>query len=153
MLLSCYASMTCHLHITCWKLQEDGKKQAREAVRTYWLNFMLTDARHKRSTRFLNKDTINYGRLHRVWYTTPHRLHDITQACIKAKIIAGSYRLQVDEARQRGVTATCIFCKVEGGPGALHHSLPIYKRCTNFTHIQTKTDLLSLPSRRPVASL
>ena len=80
------------------------KKQVREAVRTYWLNFMLTEARHKRSTRFLNKDTLNYGRLHRVWYTTPHRLHDITQACIKAKIIAGSYRLQVDEARQRGGT-------------------------------------------------
>ena len=89
------------------------KKQVREAVRTYWLNFMLTEARHKRSTRFLNKDTLNYGRLHRVWYITPHRLHDITQACIKAKIIAGSYRLQVDEARQRGVTATCILCKVE----------------------------------------
>ena len=30
MLLSCYASMTCHLHITCWKLsqhQEDGKNR------------------------------------------------------------------------------------------------------------------------------
>ena len=75
--------------------------------------------------------SLGAGKLHPVWHLTPCDRYDLKLACIKAKIIAGSYWLGIDNARSGNRTnMMCPLCEKETED--LEHLL---LRCQETVHI------------------
>ena len=108
------------------------KMEVKNAIKSYWMSRMLADVRHKITARYISEASAQPGKLHPVWRYTPYNGFDIQHACIKAKMISGTYWLGIDNAKrgpeQSKLCALCIQ-EVED----LQHLL---LRCNDYTHLR-----------------
>ena len=102
------------------------------AVRSYWQTQLIREASHHMTATYLAAGSVNPGKLHPAWECTPHDAYDIRQACIKVKMLSGTYWLGADQARADGKrVSTCDLCKLE--PEDLEH---LIVRCPAYNHIR-----------------
>ena len=98
------------LQCTPTKLQ--WKHQVQRAVRSYWEEILKNEILTKSSLNHLTSCVL--GKAHRLWTTVSYDPRDIRRGCIKAELVCGTYRLQVNRAKynQYDVNPSCPMCHV-----------------------------------------
>ncbi|XP_063411607.1 uncharacterized protein LOC134694525 [Mytilus trossulus] len=88
------------------------KKLVYNAVNDYWKNILILEARTKVSMKMLNVDNFKAGVVHNIWESCGSELLSVKRACVKAKIISGTYTLQADRAKFNGnrSSSLCPLC-------------------------------------------
>ncbi|CAG2247447.1 unnamed protein product [Mytilus edulis] len=88
------------------------KKLVYNAVNDYWKNILILEARTKVSMKMLNVDNFKVGVVHNIWESSGSELLSVKRACVKAKIISGTYTLQADRAKFNGnrTSSLCPLC-------------------------------------------
>ncbi|CAG2257637.1 unnamed protein product [Mytilus edulis] len=88
------------------------EKMVYNAVNDYWKNILILEARTKVSMKMLNVDNFKVGVVHNIWESSGSELLSVKRACVKAKIISGTYTLQADRAKFNGnrTSSLCPLC-------------------------------------------
>lgn len=91
------------------------KKFVNSKIENYWKDRLIDEAKSKSSLRFLNIEALNVGTVHNVWKSSGTEMFAIKRACIKSKLICGTYTLQIDRAKfkQYTVSSFCPLCLKE----------------------------------------
>ena len=93
---------------------EAWKSEIDDAIWLFWHTRWSESAASKSSLRYMNVG-IDSRRPHHVWSTVQPNQRDVKAACIKAKLLTGTYTLQSNRARfnQFEVNPTCTICNKE----------------------------------------
>jgi hypothetical protein len=111
-----------------WKAEIDG------AIWEFWHSKWCASAVNKSSLRYMNTNVCE-RKPHHMWDTVPPSQSEIKAACVKAKLLTGTYTLQSNRSRfnQYEVDATCTLCHKE--PETREHFLI---RCESLTDVRSK---------------
>ena len=100
-----------------WKQTVDNQ------INAYLVDKLTLEASDKSSLRFLNTQKYGIGEVHYVWKNAGFNLMIIKKACMKARLMTGTYVLQSSRAKynQYSVKPTCLLCGED--PEDLEHFL------------------------------
>jgi hypothetical protein len=91
------------------------KQMVDNAVKSYWTDWLTSEAKSKSSMAYINITNLQVGKPHQIWTTLSTNPRDVKQAAIKVRLLTGTYVLQSNRARfnQHEVTSTCLLCEEE----------------------------------------
>ena len=84
-----------------WNFQKEI--DARYRFHQYWVNFIKSEAKTKKTLRYLKVEAFSHREMHPVWENARLDHFDIVRAQVKAPMLTGRYHLQVDEAKKKEV--------------------------------------------------
>jgi hypothetical protein len=88
------------------------KRTVYTAINEYWKDQLVKDATTKSTLKLFNFEEFEIGKIHNIWKSCGSDLYAVKRACVKSKIVCGTYTLQADRARFNGqkTTSRCPLC-------------------------------------------
>ena len=68
----------------------------------YWKDQLVKDATTKSTLKLFNFEEFEIGKIRNIWKSCGSDLYAVKRACVKSKIVCGTYTLQADRARFNG---------------------------------------------------
>jgi hypothetical protein len=129
--------------------KQHWKTTVRNAVDTYWVEYLMKALETKSSLKYLCKDDFQLHHPHPLWKSSYGNTKHTRRAHIRAKLLTGTYTLQANRSRfnQNEVDPTCKLCSQ--GPEDREHFLA---SCPFSQDIRNSglQDLLHIASSTPV---
>ena len=128
------------------------KRTVYTAINEYWKDQLVKDTTTKSTLKLFNFEEFEIGKIHNIWKSCGSDLYAVKRACVKSKIVCGTYTLQADRARFNGLktTSRCPLCFKE--PEDTKHFLLKYiiLNGTRSKFIKKLKDLLELKLVKPL---
>ena len=123
------------------------KKMIMTSISSYWNELLLNQAHHMSSLKYLSKDNLRIGNLHRIYRTVKSSILDVRKCIIKTRMVKRTYTLQADRHKfnRYEVEPPCQLCNIELED--LPHMLTTY---VTFVDIRNE---LCIPIKRRVINL
>jgi hypothetical protein len=113
-LLIQYGLPSAHDLLTYTPPKEQWKAMVEQAVNKVVTRETIMSAASKTSIKYLNANWYEIGRPHPIWATVDNDIKDVERAGVKARLVAGTYRLQAQRAKiNKADISTCPLCKRE----------------------------------------
>ena len=91
----------------------EWKASVNDAIRAYWNEEIIADAKARSSLKHLNVSKIQIGKSHQVWSSLPTNPREVEKASIKTRLLTNTYVLQSNRSKfnQYSINDTCLLCK------------------------------------------
>ena len=95
--------------------KDQWKLRVKRAVNEYWTVLLQSEAKQKSTLINLNIESLNIGKVHKVWDSLESTVLDVRKGIIKCKLLTGTHLLQANRHKfsQSVVIAKCRCCGIE----------------------------------------
>ena len=97
---------------TPWE-KDTWRLHVNRTVTLHWHYKLITSALNKSTLKLLTLETLSPGQCHTIWQTCPPNMFQVKAAMTRAKILTGTYDLQIRRAKfnQHNTDPTCTLCQ------------------------------------------